>query len=113
MSAATAAAPLPQPPRVVPTAMGASHHHSPGPPSPSKEVRELRKIISATEFELQEIQQIGFISHGERPSLVIEEELALYVRLQELKKRERDLTNNRPSKEGGRKWLILHLKGSI
>ena len=39
MSAATAAAPLPQPPRVVPTAMGASHHHSPGPPSPSKEVR--------------------------------------------------------------------------
>ncbi|CAI8020545.1 Serine/threonine-protein kinase B-raf, partial [Geodia barretti] len=95
MSAATAAAPLPQPPRVVPAAMGVSHHHNPGPPSPSKEVRELRKIISATELELHEIQQIGFIGHGERPSLVIEEELALYVRLQELKRRERDLTNNR------------------
>ena len=39
MSAATAAAPLPQPPRVVPAAMGVSHHHNPGPPSPSKEVR--------------------------------------------------------------------------
>ena len=50
-------------------------------------------------MELHEIQQIGFIGHGERPSLVIEEELALYVRLQELKRRERDLTNNRQSKE--------------
>ena len=65
----------------------------------SLKVRELRKIISATELELHEIQ-LGFPSHGEqRPSLVIEEEVALFGRLQELRRRERYLTSNNRESE--------------
>lgn len=64
--------------------------NSPGPPSPSREVRALREVIRATQQQLQELQALSK-DFSNRPSLVVEEEDELHKRLEELSRRERVL----------------------
>jgi len=63
---------------------------SPGPPSPSREVRAIREVIRSTEHQLEELK-FQFSDFGNRPSLVVEEENELCRRLEDLQRRERFL----------------------